>query len=129
MRFLKLLKSFVVAFLHVSGRSFTARIQNFNQLVLHHKDIRFRLFRDVRESKITAKVGKAEIEKLNNTPNGSFMYMEKADRINLELVYKMVVDIQNKDFEIELSEALKALESLMSDYWLIKIFKLSIPKV
>ncbi len=118
-------KSFVVAFLQASGRSFTARIQNFNQLVLHNKKIRFRLFRDVRESKITAKVGKAEIESLNNSPNGSFMYLEKADRINLELVYKMVVDIQNKDFEIDLPEALKALESLMGDYWLIQIFKLA----
>jgi DNA polymerase III epsilon subunit-like protein len=122
-------KSFVVAFLQASGRSFTARIQNFNQLVFYHKNTRFRLFRDVRESKITAKVGKAEIEKLNNTPNGSFRYMEKADRINLEVVYKMVVDIQNKDFEISLPEALKALESLMSDYWLIQIFKLSKQKV
>jgi DNA polymerase III epsilon subunit-like protein len=122
-------KSFVVAFLQASGRSFTARIQNFNQLVLYHKNIRFRLFRDVRESKITAKVGKAEIEKLNNTSNGSFMYLEKADRINLEIVYKMVVDIQNKDFEIPLQEALQALESLMSDYWLVQIFKLSKRKV
>ncbi|TGO03255.1 hypothetical protein PN36_09840 [Candidatus Thiomargarita nelsonii] len=61
--------SFVIAFLQVSGSNFTSRLKNFNQLVVNHKDIRFGLFRDVRETTISGKVGKEEIEKLNNASN------------------------------------------------------------
>jgi len=68
-------------------------------------------------------VGKAEIEKLNNVHNGQFIYMDKEDRLTYEVIYKLIVDIQNKDFEVELQQAMKILESLMSHYWLIKIFK------
>jgi len=98
--------SFVVGFLHQGGSGFTSRIKNFNQLVHNYKEIRFGLFRDVRESKITGKVGLDEIEKLNT----------------FDLIYKLIVDIQNFDFEIDLQKALTILESLMSDYWLIKIY-------
>ena len=117
-------QSYVVAFLQVDGFSFAPRIKNFNQLVINHKEIRFGLFRDSRESAITGKVGKEEIEKLNNAPNGKFIQMEKEDRLNFELIYKLVVDIQNRDFEIELSKALPILEFIKSDNWLIKLFKI-----
>jgi len=116
-------QSFVVGFLHQGGSTFTSRIKNFNELVINYKDIRFILFRDVRESKITGKVGLEEIEKLNNAPNGKFIEMEQENRLSFELIYKLIVDIQNRDFEIDLQKALTILESLMSDYWLIKIFR------
>jgi hypothetical protein len=116
-------QSFVVGFLQVSGLTFTSRLKNFNELVVNHKDVRFGLFRDVRETVITGKVGKEEIEKLNNAPNGKFIYMDKEDRLNFELIYKLIVDIQNKDFEIDLQKALISLETLMSGAWLIKIFR------
>jgi hypothetical protein len=115
-------QSVVVGFLQSSAMVFTPRIKNFNELVITHKDIHFRLFRDVREIPITGKVGKDEIEKLNNAPNGQFIPMEQADRLTFELIYKLVVDIQNKDFEMDLQKALTTLESLMSDFWFIKLF-------
>ncbi|TGO03264.1 exonuclease [Candidatus Thiomargarita nelsonii] len=117
------LHSFVIAFLQVSGSNFTSRLKNFNQLVVNHKDVRFGLFRDVRETTVSGKVGKEEIEKLNNASNGSFIYMEKEDRLSFELIYKLIVDIQNQDFEIDLQKALTSLENVMSDFWLIKLFK------
>jgi len=116
-------QSFVVGFLHLGGSTFTHRIKNFNQLVINYKEIRFGLFRDIRESKITGKVGVDEKEKLNNAPNGKFIDMVQENRISFELIYKLIVDIQNRDFEIDLQKALTILESLMSDYWLIKIFR------
>ncbi len=115
--------AFVVGFLHQGGTTFTYRIKNFNQLVINYQNIRFGLFRDVRESEITGKVGLEEIEKLNNASNGKFIYMDKENRINFELIYKLIVDIQNQDFEIDLQKALTLLESIMSDYWLTKIFR------
>ena len=116
-------RSFVVGFLHLGGSVFTSRIKNFNQLVISYKDIRFGLFRDVRESDITGKVGIDEMEKLNNAQNGKFIEMDQENRVCFELIYKLIVDIQNFDFEIDLQKALTILESVMSDYWLIKIFR------
>jgi hypothetical protein len=117
------MQSMVVGFLQVSDMVFPSRIKNFNELVRNYEDIQFILFRDVRETTITGKVGKAEIEKLNKAHNGQFIYMDKEDRLTFEIIYKLIVDIQNKDFEVDLEKALKTLESLMSHYWLIKMFK------
>ncbi|MCK5719761.1 MAG: hypothetical protein KAH84_07400 [Thiomargarita sp.] len=111
--------SVVIGFLHASSSTFTARIKNFNQLVIRNKDIYFELFRDQRENEITGKIGKEEIEKLNNASNGKFYIMNKEDRLNLELIYKFIVDVQNKDLEVNLSKALILLEKSMGDYWLI----------
>jgi len=117
------IQSIVIGFLQVSDMVFPSRIKNFNELVRNYEDIQFTLFRDVRETTITGKVGQAEIEKLNQAHNGQFIYMDKEDRLTFEIIYKMIVDIQNKDFEVNLEKALKTLESLMSHYWLIKMFK------
>ena len=116
-------QSVVIGFLQVSDMVFPSRIKNFNGLVFNRKDLHFILFRDVRETTITGKVGTDEIEKLNKAPNGQFLYMDKENRITFELIYKLVVDIQNRDFEVDLEQALTTLESLMEDYWLIQIFK------
>lgn len=116
-------QSFIIGFLQVSDMVFPSRIKNFNELVTNYEDIQFTLFRDVRETTITGKVGKAEIDKLNKAHNGQFIYMDKEDRLTFELIYKLIIDIQNKDFDVDLGKALKTLESLMSHYWLIKIFK------
>ncbi|MCK5878029.1 MAG: hypothetical protein KAG43_10365 [Candidatus Marithrix sp.] len=115
--------SFVIGFLQVSDLGFPSRIKNFNELVFNYEEINFMLFRDVRETEITGKVGKTEIDRLNNVHNGQFIYMDKEDRLTFELIYKLIVDIQNRDFAVNLQSALRTLESLMSHYWLIKIFK------
>jgi len=116
-------QSYAIGFLQVSDMAFPARIKSFNELVVSNPEIDFSLFRDARETIITGKVGNAEIDRLNNTPNGKFIYMEKEDRLTFELIYKLIVDIQNRDFEVDLQPALKTLASIMSHYWLIKIFK------
>jgi DNA polymerase III epsilon subunit-like protein len=116
-------QAFVVAFLQVSGSAFSPRIKNFNELVINYKAIRFGLFRDVREPVITGSVSKIEIDKLNNAPNGKFIYLEKADRITLEVIYKLIVDIHNQDLELDLTNVLTFLETYFSSYWLIKMVK------
>jgi len=45
----------------------------------------------------------------------------KHDRLNFELIYNTITDIENQDLEYSLSEALKALVTLQGDYWLIKL--------
>ena len=111
--------NFCIGFLHISGGSFTTRIKNYNTLVVTNKDIRFVLWRDIRQSEIKGKVGKEEIAKLKNAPNGDFKMMEQENRINFELVYKLIVDIQNRDLDIPLETALKMISERLKNYWLI----------
>ncbi|MCI5128353.1 MAG: exonuclease [Candidatus Electrothrix sp. AUS3] len=114
-------KKAVVAFLHADAFAFASRIKNFNQLVVQHKDIGFALFRDTREPKITGKVSKGEIEKLNNTENGRFIYMDRSQRIHFELIYQIISDIQNHDLHAELDQVMPLLgETIGKDFWLFR---------
>ncbi|MEY3220538.1 MAG: hypothetical protein RIT27_1895 [Pseudomonadota bacterium] len=111
----------IIGFLQVSGVSFTNRIKHFNELVINNKDVYFRLFRDVRQSQITGKIGKEEIEKLKNSKKGDFIFLEKEQRIQLELFYQLINDIINKDQEFPLKETLEFLKTHYKDHFLIKI--------
>ena len=110
-----------MAFLQLDGVAFTSRIQNFNELVINHREINFQLWRDARKNNITGKVGKDEIEKLNNSHHGRFLIMEKSDRIKFELIYKLITDVHNRDLEIELDEVLSSIILLFKDCWILKI--------
>ena len=107
------------------GNGFTARIQNFNELVATKEQIRFILWRDVRSDEINRKtVGWKEINKLQNTENGDFKPFDRQNRITFELIYKFISDIYNQDLEIdidtEFKPALKIVANYFQDYWLIK---------
>jgi hypothetical protein len=67
-------------------------------------------------------MGKEEIEKLNNTKNGRFEIMEQDNRLNFELIYRLIIDIYNQDFDVSLATALPILSSHLKDYWLFKLF-------
>ncbi|MEB3309066.1 MAG: exonuclease domain-containing protein [Snowella sp.] len=114
-------QSFAIAFLQLDGSTFTNRIKNFNELVIHHKDIQFQLWRDARKDPITGKIGKEEIERLNNSQHGSFNILTKEDRINFELIYKLITDIHNRDLDMELELALPHFAVIFQDSWIIKI--------
>ena len=114
-------QSIAVAFLQLDGSTFTSRIKNFNELVINHREINFQLWRDARKNNITGKVGKDEIEMLNNSHHGRFLIMEKGDRIEFELIYKLITDVHNRDLEIELDEVLSSIILLFKDSWIIKI--------
>ncbi len=109
-----------IGFLQVGGSSFTARIKNWNTLVINYKDTKFFLWRDSRKSAVTSKGAKQEIEMLNNASNGSFLTMDQDNRINFELIYQLIVDIQNRDLDISLKKALPIIKSYFSNYWLIE---------
>jgi DNA polymerase III epsilon subunit-like protein len=110
--------SLVIGFLHGEGTSFTSRLKNFNQLVINYKNLHFNLLRDARQPEITGKVGKTEIAKLNNAENGEFIVLQKANRLELELLYGLVVDIQNGDLAIEVETALSVFLEHRPQHWL-----------
>ncbi|MEP0883764.1 AAA family ATPase [Trichocoleus sp. ST-U3] len=117
-------RTFAIGFLNVSGKSFTSRIGNFNQLVASSPRTQFRLIRDVREPQIMAKVGKDELEKFSHTPNGTFSIMDKADRIHFELIYNLIIDIRNQDLEADLPTALRVLATHLGEYWITSVLLL-----
>ncbi len=92
-------------------------------MVINNKDINFILCRDCRARAITGKVGRMEIEKLNNTVNGRFILLEKDDRISFDLIYQIITDIQNRDLDIELETALNSLMSELDKSWIIKLLQ------
>jgi DNA polymerase III epsilon subunit-like protein len=108
----------VIGFLNINSAGFTARLGNFNELVIAHPQYKFTLFRDIREPEITGKVGKLEIEKLNNTKNGEFVIMDEENRLNFELIYNLIIDIQHQDLDINPEEVLRLLPSYFDSYWL-----------
>lgn len=116
-------KIYVVGFLHSSGSKFVNYVKNFNELVLSYPDKKFILFRDSRDPVIRSEEAKSEIDKLKQATNGNFIMMDKDNRINLEVIYRMVVDIQNRDFEVDLGRAFEVLDREMSKYWLLSILK------
>ena len=107
------------------GNGFTARIQNFNELVATKEQIKFILWRDDRSDEINHKtVGGREINKLNNTENGDFRAFDRHNRIIFELIYKFISDVYNQDLEIdidtEFQPALEIVANYFQDYWLIE---------
>jgi hypothetical protein len=112
---------YVIAFLHVSANMFTHRIKNFNELVISSPHIQFFLLRDQREPTIKAKVGSEEIKKLQSAKNGCFIVMDRSNRIEFELIYSTIVDIQNRDLEVDFKKALQVLTTELSSYWLMEI--------
>ena len=114
-------QKFSIGFLQIDGTSFTSRIKNYNELVVNCKDINFLLWRDIRRPLITGRVGKEERNKLNNFPNGKFQVMNQENRVNFELFYQFIVDLNNKDLDVPLVQALKIATEKFQSYWLIKI--------
>ncbi len=118
-------KNYVMGFLQLdpSTTSFTSRIANFNELVSLHPHDRFGLFRDERITQVRGKVGKERVAQLNNSSNGSFILFSKQDRIYLDLTYQTIIDIQNRDLDVDLESALKVFITYQEwHHWLFSMF-------
>ncbi len=124
-------KNYVMGFMQMSpNTAFTSRIGNFNELVCLHPKDSFNLFRDERLTEIKGAVAKEKVIQLNNSPNGNFVLFSKPDRIHLELTYKLIIDIQNKDLDVDLESALKVLIDKPEWYhWLFNMFGFTEPTV
>ena len=87
--------------------------------MVSHPKTKFTLLRDQREPKPTGAVGLTEIEKLNHSPNGQFLMMEPEDQVSFDLIYHLIIAVQERDLEVDLARALPILTDSLRDYWLI----------
>lgn len=113
-------RQYVIGFLNIGGAGFTSRIKNFNDLAHSYPKINFSLLRDEREGAITGKVGVQEIDKLNYLQHGFFMMMNRDNRVLFELIYKMIVDINQGDLEVDIADAIAVFVKTYPDYWLVR---------
>ena len=112
-----------IGFLQTDGSGFTSRIKNWNELLITDRSIQYQLWRDVRLPEITGKIGRGEIEKLNHTQNGSFITMDEEQRIDFELIYRLIIDIQNCDIEVRLEDAIQCIQVELKDCWVCQLFQ------
>lgn len=117
-------RQIAVGFLQIEGSAFTGRLKNWNELVLSHKEVHFQLWRDIRQPEITGKVGQAEIEKLNYSSNGVFLLLEQEQRLDFELIYQLITDVQNRDLEVELQPALELVLTELKDAWICQLINM-----
>jgi hypothetical protein len=115
--------TYVIGFLHLEGRTFTSRIKNFNQLVVTNEEYQFRLFRDSRENLIRGKVSKNEIEKLQNSPKGDFLIMQKDNRVTYETIYQLIIDFKNRDIDISIDDLMYSICNKFTSFWLCKLIE------
>jgi hypothetical protein len=108
-------QSYAIGFLQAGANAFVAKIRNWNELVIRYKETTFELFRDQRQPEIKGTVSQEEIQKLKNSINGNFSIMDKNNRISFELIYQLITDIQNRDVEFEIEEALRDLIAYLNN--------------
>ncbi len=112
-----------IGFLQTDGSGFTSRIKNWNESLITNRSIQYQLWRDARLPEIKGKVGRGEIEKLNYTETGSFITMNDEQRVDFELIYRLIIDIQNCDIEVSLEDAIQCVQVELKDCWVCKLFQ------
>jgi DNA polymerase III epsilon subunit-like protein len=115
-------KDWAIAFLNLGGSAFTAKIKRFNECVHQLTSTNFYLIRDLRSSPIkSGTIGRENINIFDKAKNGEFMVFDREKRINFELLYKLIIDIQEQDLEIDLSKALPIAARYLRNDWLVQL--------
>ncbi|MCG9892903.1 MAG: 3'-5' exonuclease, partial [Thermosynechococcaceae cyanobacterium MS004] len=95
-----------IGFLNVSSpQSIRARLGNLNQLVIRHPQTTFMLIRDVQMGSIHTPATFAELQRFQNARPSPpykthFQMLDLEKRVEFELVFKLVMDIVNRDLDI-----------------------------
>ncbi|NEP08213.1 MAG: exonuclease, partial [Okeania sp. SIO4D6] len=114
-------QGYAIGFLYDGGNAFFSRMTNWNELVAKNSHLKFYLYRDARGYQVSGEKSIAELDKFKNTDNGEYIVLIKDERITFELLYQIIVDIQNQDLEAKLDEALLILLKRYSHHSLLKI--------
>ncbi|WP_334191167.1 AAA family ATPase (plasmid) [Synechococcus elongatus PCC 11801] len=116
-----------LAFLHLSnGNSILARLTNLNQMVLSHPKTTFILMRDRTVGNIRSPKASQTLEAFcNGTGDGRkrthYQVLSLEQRVDLELVHQLVSDINNRDLEIPMPDALNLLVQQEPQNWIVKL--------
>lgn len=112
---------YAISFLYDGGNAFFSRMTNWNELVVKNYHLNFYLYRDARGYQVSGERSLAELDKFKNLDNAEYIVFTKDERIIFELVYQIIVDIQNQDLEVSLERALSVVLKRYSHHSLLKI--------
>ncbi|MDY7002977.1 MAG: exonuclease [Cyanobacteriota bacterium] len=112
---------FVIAFLHEGGSKFFYRIRNYNELMIYHPSLQFKLCRDETDYPIKGTKSRQQLDNFKSSPRGDLIILSSEQRILFELIYQTIVDLQNLDLEVSVDEFIKFISSEYCDFWLWKI--------
>ncbi|OZH53728.1 hypothetical protein AFK68_15730 [Hydrocoleum sp. CS-953] len=112
---------YAISFLYDGGNAFFSRMTNWNELVVKNYHLNFYLYRDARGYQVSGERSLAELDKFKNLDNAEYIVFTKDERIIFELVYQIIVDIQNQDLEVNLNRALSVVLKRYSHHSLLKI--------
>ena len=65
-------------------------------------------------------MGKRHLEQLSSCPNGVVL-LDRDTRLQLELLYKLMVDVQNRDLEVDLLTAFQVVLAREKRHWIAKL--------
>ena len=116
-------KKVCICFLNLDSNSFTMRLKNLIELIELNSDTEFKIFRDERSRAINSKEGKRLIHSLVNYRNSKFLSMDILNRVIFEVIYKVLSDILNRDFEADFLDTLEVIEFKFNNYWLVEVIK------
>ncbi|NEQ68296.1 MAG: exonuclease [Symploca sp. SIO2D2] len=114
---------FCVTFIYEGSSTFTNRIKNLNQLVVGNPKTYFALLRDLESPVIRGRVGQIELEKFEHCKYTTYVDFGLEHRVALELFEQMIIDIQNRDLEVDLNLALTEIANFMPNSWIIRLLK------
>lgn len=114
---------YCVVFLYEGGSSFTARLKNLNQLVVANPQTFFVLFRDPESPYINGRVGQQELERFNYCTNTIYLEFDINYRVPLELFEQLIIDIQNRDLEVDLLRAIAAALEFTPQSWVARLLQ------
>jgi DNA polymerase III epsilon subunit-like protein len=107
-------------------QSIKARLGNFNQLVLSHPQTTFILIRDVQIGVICTPAASEELQRFRNARPAPpyqthFQMLDLEKRVEFELVFKLIMDIVNRDLDFPMPEALSLLVKQHPENWVVKL--------
>ncbi|NES17579.1 MAG: exonuclease [Symploca sp. SIO3E6] len=112
-----------ITFIYEGSSTFTSRIKNLNLLVVGNLNTSFYLLRDLESPVISGKVGQIEIKKFEYCKSTTYVDFDLEHRVALELFEQMIIDIQNRDLEVDLNLALTEIANFMPNSWIIRLLK------
>jgi Cdc6-like AAA superfamily ATPase len=116
-----------VAFLHVANaNSVGARLGNFNQLVLRHRQVQFILMRDASAPAIRSRSASQALEAFKNGSGDgrqrTFLRpLDQERRVALEFVHQLVSNILNRELDLPLRKGLDLLARHEPGNWVVKL--------
>jgi hypothetical protein len=116
-------KNIAAGFLHMNGLALTSRLKNLNSMCENYPDIDFYLMRDASASEINAKGARNLIQELLYRQNFRLLTISKKERLNFELIYELILSIQNLDLDIEPVQALSAAKKITGKNFIFEILE------